>query len=207
MTSREASRFGPSLAGFLLGLGLGGFLDGILLHQILQWHNMLSAVDPPTTMAAMRRNMTADGAFHAATWLCTVLGLVVLWRGFRHRTAPASGLALLGDMVFGWGVFNLVEGSIDHELLGLHHVREGAQSLSYDIAFLLLGGLGLSHWGFGLGLRPVRARDSDSGGKGGQPRRAQVQEEDRNLEQHERIVNPKIGELLFEPGKVAATTL
>lgn len=65
----------------------------------------------------------------------------------------------------------------------------------------------LSHWGFGLGLRPVRARDSDSGGKGGQPRRAQVQEEDRNLEQHERIVNPKIGELLFEPGKVAATTL
>jgi uncharacterized membrane protein len=148
MTSRECPRFGPSLAGFLLGLGLGGFLDGILLHQILQWHNMLSAVDPPTTMAAMRRNMTADGVFHAATWLCTALGLVVLWRSFRHGAAPASGLALLGDMVFGWGVFNLVEGSIDHELLGIHHVREGAQFLSYDIAFLLIGGLGL----IGLGL-------------------------------------------------------
>jgi uncharacterized membrane protein len=151
MTSRESSRFGPSLAGFLLGLGLGGFLDGILLHQILHWHNMLSAVDPPTTMAAMRRNMTADGVFHAATWLCTVLGLVVLWRSFRRGAAPASGFALLGDMLFGWGVFNLVEGSIDHELLGVHHVREGAQYLNYDIAFLLLGGLGLIALGLWIG--------------------------------------------------------
>jgi uncharacterized membrane protein len=149
MTNREFPRFRPSIAGLLLGLGLGGFLDGILLHQIFQWHNMLSAVDPPTTMAAMRRNMTADGLFHAATWLCTVWGLVLLWRSFRGGTAPASGLALLGDVVFGWGVFNLVEGSIDHELLGLHHVREGAQYISYDLTFLVFGGLGL----IALGLR------------------------------------------------------
>jgi uncharacterized membrane protein len=26
----------------LLGIGLGGFFDGIVLHQILQWHHMLS---------------------------------------------------------------------------------------------------------------------------------------------------------------------
>jgi uncharacterized membrane protein len=29
-------------AGALLGIGLGGFVDGILFHQILQLHNMLS---------------------------------------------------------------------------------------------------------------------------------------------------------------------
>ena len=29
----------PTLAGFFLGLGLGGFFDGIVLHQILQWHH------------------------------------------------------------------------------------------------------------------------------------------------------------------------
>jgi hypothetical protein len=26
--------------GILLGLGLGGFVDGIVLHQILQWHHI-----------------------------------------------------------------------------------------------------------------------------------------------------------------------
>ncbi|MGZ5240675.1 MAG: DUF2243 domain-containing protein, partial [Caldimonas sp.] len=27
----------PAAAGILFGLGLGGFFDGIVLHQILQW--------------------------------------------------------------------------------------------------------------------------------------------------------------------------
>ena len=29
-------------AGIVLGIGLGGFFDGIVLHQILQWHHMLT---------------------------------------------------------------------------------------------------------------------------------------------------------------------
>ena len=29
-------------AGTVLGIGMGGFVDGILFHQILQLHNMLS---------------------------------------------------------------------------------------------------------------------------------------------------------------------
>jgi uncharacterized membrane protein len=157
MSTLQPRGRGPTLAGFLLGLGLGGFLDGILLHQILQWHSMLSAVDPPVSLMAMRRNMRADGAFHAATWLCTVLGLVALWRRLRTVAPPGPGLALLADTVFGWGVFNLVEGSIDHELLGLHHVREGTQYLSYDLAFVLLGGLGLIALGLWVGSS-VRVR-------------------------------------------------
>jgi nucleoside-diphosphate kinase len=28
--------------GILLGIGLGGFVDGIVLHQMLQWHHMLT---------------------------------------------------------------------------------------------------------------------------------------------------------------------
>ena len=32
-----------TLPGLLLGIGLGGFVDGILLHQILQWHHMLTS--------------------------------------------------------------------------------------------------------------------------------------------------------------------
>ena len=36
-------------AGTLLGIGLGGFVDGIVLHQMLQVHNMLSARRPKET--------------------------------------------------------------------------------------------------------------------------------------------------------------
>lgn len=52
-------------AALVLGVGMGGFVDGIALHQIAQWHNMLSARVPPHTMDAMRTNMTADGLFYA----------------------------------------------------------------------------------------------------------------------------------------------
>lgn len=36
----------PTAAGILFGLGLGGLFDGILLHQVLQWHHMLSSWYP-----------------------------------------------------------------------------------------------------------------------------------------------------------------
>ena len=58
-------------AGTLLGIGLGGFLDGILLHQILQWHNMLSSVVPPIDVVSIKYNMVWDGLFHAFTWVMT----------------------------------------------------------------------------------------------------------------------------------------
>jgi uncharacterized membrane protein len=32
----------PKAPAFLLGIGLGGFVDGIVLHQVLQWHHMLT---------------------------------------------------------------------------------------------------------------------------------------------------------------------
>ena len=66
------------LAGIVLGLGLGGFVDGIALHQIMQWHNMGSAVLPPTTMAAMAYNMLWDGMFQGATLVLTLIGVVML---------------------------------------------------------------------------------------------------------------------------------
>ena len=62
----------PSKAsGLLYGLGFGGFVDGILLHQILQWHHMVSHVSgyPVTTGAGLVVNTFAAGLFHLATWL------------------------------------------------------------------------------------------------------------------------------------------
>jgi uncharacterized membrane protein len=136
--------------GLLLGLGLGGFIDGILLHQILQWHNMGSAVLPPTTMDAMAQNMRWDGLFHAATLLLTLIGVVVLWLEGQRGTAPRSLRVLVGQMLLGWGVFNLVEGIVDHQLLGLHHVRDLPMHVpAYDWIFLAVGGvafIGLGWW-------------------------------------------------------------
>jgi uncharacterized membrane protein len=101
-------------------------VDGIVLHQIVQWHNMLSSTErwPTTTLKGMEANMRADGLFHAATWVLVVLGLWMLWKAMRTG-AYGSGRVLVGWMLAGWGIFNLCEGIISHEILGLHHVKEG----------------------------------------------------------------------------------
>ena len=111
-----------ALPGIVLGVGLGGFVDGIVLHQILRWHHMLSFVLPPTTMRNMEFNMVWDGYFHAGVWAITLVGVLLLWgAGRRGAYFPPLG-AFLGQLLFGWALFNLVEGFIDHHLLQLHHV-------------------------------------------------------------------------------------
>ena len=69
----------PLLAGsLLLGIGLGGFFDGILFHQILQAHNMLSNIFFPDTLQNVEINMFWDGLFHAflgkhAHWYLSIM--------------------------------------------------------------------------------------------------------------------------------------
>jgi uncharacterized membrane protein len=132
---------GPLIsAGLLIGAGLGGFVDGIVLHQILQWHNMLSAKMPPDNLVAAKVNMYWDGMFHAAVWVMTVIGLTVLWRVGHRRDVPWSGRTFFGGLLLGWGLFNIIEGLIDHELLGIHHVYEYTDDkMPWDLAFLGLG--------------------------------------------------------------------
>lgn len=149
---------GPSIApaGILLGIGLGGFFDGILLHQILQAHNMLSAVIPVDSMAGMKTNMLADGLFHAVTWTATVAGVALLWSVLNcRRDMSASGASFVGYMLAGWGWFNLVEGIIDHHLLNLHHVVEAMGVSIWDWLFLASGAV-LIAMGHTIGRRADR---------------------------------------------------
>lgn len=125
--------------GVLLGVGLGGFVDGILLHQILQWHHMLSTVLPPTGMEAMRTNMLWDGLFHALVWISTLAGLFLLWSAARRPVALPGAAWLVGLLLIGWGLFNLVEGVVDHHLLGIHHVRRYGPEPAWDLGFLASG--------------------------------------------------------------------
>lgn len=126
-------------AGLALGMGMGGFVDGILFHQILQFHNMLSARVPNTDYVGAKVNMVWDGVFHAGVWTITAIGVALLWRAARRPGADLSGRLLVGALLIGWGLFNLVEGSIDHHLLQLHHVYEPAGLSMWDGLFLLWG--------------------------------------------------------------------
>ncbi|HET9622311.1 MAG TPA: DUF2243 domain-containing protein [Kofleriaceae bacterium] len=129
-------------AGLVLGVGFGGFVDGIALHQLLQWHNMLSSVVPPIDLVTMKYNMIWDGAFHVLTWVACLTGVVLLFRAGRVPGALWSGRLLGGAMLAGWGLFDLVEGLVDHQLLGLHHVHPGAHELAWDLGFVTITGVG-----------------------------------------------------------------
>ena len=130
---------GPKLLapGLLLGVGLCAFVDGIVLHQLLRWHHLLSAVPG----VSLRTNLIADGVFHAAAWLAVVAGVLWLWHRSRRSDANGSWTALVAAMVAGWGLFNVVEGLLDHYILNLHHVRPGPNQATYDLAFLICGAL------------------------------------------------------------------
>lgn len=134
----------PRAPALLLGLGLGGFVDGIVLHQILQWHHMLTGTgdQPMTTVAGLETNTLVDGFFHVATWLLVVAGSALAVRDWQAgRLAPPWRMHV-GLLLAGWGIFNLVEGLIDHQLLGIHHVRDDLGApLGWDLAFLASGAL------------------------------------------------------------------
>ena len=138
-----ASTSTPKVPAFVMGLGLGGFIDGIVLHQILQWHHMLTGDnggEPMDTVAGLEANTLVDGFFHFAAWVLVVAAMVLTvsaWQ--RGRLAPPWRMHV-GLLLAGWGVFDVVEGLIDHQLLGIHHVRDDLGGpLGWDLAFLAFG--------------------------------------------------------------------
>jgi uncharacterized membrane protein len=134
----------PRAPGLLLGIGLGGFLDGIVLHQVLQWHHMLTDTGehPATTVAGLEANTLADGVFHLATWLFVAAASVLTVGAWQRGELAPPWRSHLGLVLAGWGAFNLVEGVVDHLLLGVHHVRDDLGGpIGWDLGFLAFGAL------------------------------------------------------------------
>ena len=154
----------------LFGIGLGGFVDGIVLHQILQWHHMISDTGegPMTTVAGLEANTLADGLFHAFAFGVVLVAMYLSLRVRRSDAAAVlpSSSVVTGWLLVGWGAFNIVEGVVDHHLLTVHHVRDDvADSLAWDLSFLgisaLLLGIGLALVRRGSSIKVAQRRDLD----------------------------------------------
>ena len=95
---------------------------------------------PARTVAGLEANTLADGFFHTATWVAVVAATLLAVRAWQRRELAPPWRMHVGLLAAGWGTFNLVEGAIDHHLLGLHHVRDDLGGpLAWDLAFLALG--------------------------------------------------------------------
>jgi uncharacterized membrane protein len=128
-------------AAFLLGLGFGGFFDGILLHQILQWHHLLSAIEQGA-LADLRAQILADGLFHALMYLIAAVGLVKLVRARGELAMNGAAAVLLAGFLVGFGTWHIVDAVLSHWLTGIHRVRMDADNpLFWDLLWLVVFGL------------------------------------------------------------------
>jgi len=121
-----------------LGFALGGFFDGILLHQILQWHHLLSLV---RGIDDLRTQVLWDGYFHLLMYAVALAGLWGLWRA-RQGSGLAWGWPLVGAVLVGFGAWHGVDAVLSHWLLGIHRIRvDSGNPLAWDLAWLFAFGL------------------------------------------------------------------
>lgn len=131
------TRHHPLIAASLLGFALGGFFDGVLLHQILQWHHLLSGIEAISSQLELQ--ILADGLFHAAMYGVLLIGLVLLYRSRRVRLGASQ---MFGAAALGFGVWHGLDALLSHWLLGLHRIRMDTDlPLAWDLGWLLVFGV------------------------------------------------------------------
>jgi uncharacterized membrane protein len=147
-------------AGFVLGFAFGGFFDGILLHQVLQWHHLLSLVDAEA-VRDIRVQILADGLFHVLMYAIAAAGLWLLWRGRRGFEDPGTDMKVLAATVLGFSIWQFVDVVLFHWILQIHRIRVGVpHPLLYDVGWLVVFGLPTLVLGLWLSRR-------EGGGTGG----------------------------------------
>lgn len=139
---QQPQRSGMFVSGSLvLGFGLGGLADGIMLHEVLQWHNLVSRRVANDTLAGLQANVFWDGVFHLSTTVLLVTGIVILWRAAADPGRTIGGVrSLAGVALIGWGAFHAVDQLVFHELLHLHDIRDAAAKPGiYNWGFFVIG--------------------------------------------------------------------
>ena len=82
MEFTETDRDFPKSAGILFGLGLGGFFNGIVLHQLLQWHHMLTSFGYPADNVRNLEINTLWGRYFSLQHVLSHLGALMLAGGW-----------------------------------------------------------------------------------------------------------------------------
>lgn len=112
----------------IFGFGFSGLIDVLLLHHVLQWHHLVSAIYPMDTLDGLRTNVLADGLFSIGMVVIAGVGAGVVWRAERRTDVPLATRPLAGAAIIGLGGFDLFDVLVDHTLLGLHHaVSQGGR--------------------------------------------------------------------------------
>ncbi|TFW14232.1 DUF2243 domain-containing protein [Brevundimonas intermedia] len=146
----------PFGAAVVLGFALSGFFDGVLLHQILQWHHLLSLVQADAVFS-IRAQILADGLFHAFMYVVALAGLILLWRARQELAAPNGSRRLWSGVLVGFGAWNVLDVGLFHWVLGIHRVRlDVPNPIAWDTGWLI--GLGLAPIALGLVLAVGRTR-------------------------------------------------
>lgn len=152
-------------AGGLLGFSLGGFFDGIVLHQVLQWHHVFSAVQA-ASLQDQRAQLQADGWFHLRMYAVAGLALYLLWRARVEYARPRADRVLWANVLVGFGTWHALDGMLVHGLLGWHHIRmDVANPVPWDLLWLALFGLAPLVAGWWLRQRVDGARVSGPAAK------------------------------------------
>jgi len=141
-------------AGYLLGFSLGGFFDGIVLHQVLQWHHLLSGIDR-APFSDLRVQILADGLFHAAMYIIAAIGLLKLLQARYALVDRSADRLLAADLLIGFGAWHVVDAILSHWLLGIHRIRMDVPNpLLWDILWFVLFGVLFIAAGILLRRRP-----------------------------------------------------
>lgn len=128
-------------AGFLLGFSLGGFFDGILLHQVLQWHHLLSNVQA-AALQDIRAQMLADGLFHVLMYFIAAWALYLLWKARADYSAPGADRVLWARALIGFGVWHIVDSVVSHWITGIHRIRvDSPNPLFWDLLWFTVFGI------------------------------------------------------------------
>jgi uncharacterized membrane protein len=128
-------------AGYLLGFGFGGFFDGILLHQVLQWHHLLLGIKR-APFQDIKVQILADGLFHVLMYFIAMAGLWLLWKARRQYAQPGADRMLLGNAFIGFGVWHILDGILSHWILGIHRIRMDVENvLFWDLLWFFVFGI------------------------------------------------------------------
>ncbi|KAA2238029.1 DUF2243 domain-containing protein [Salinarimonas soli] len=136
-----ASTPSPAAGAWVLGFALGGFVDGILLHQVLQWHHLLSLV-PGEALRDIRAQILADGAFHVGMYAIAAVGLWMLWRRRGGFSGTGADRRVAAGAAFGFALWQAADTVLFHWLLGIHRIRVDVPNpLLWDIGWVVMFGV------------------------------------------------------------------